>query len=141
MNAKPLFNLTSDEPPPQSSIRKALETDATEAAASPVSHDHRIDEDAGRFTGAVSSVAAWVASHEAALSLSAGGLAAGTVLDGKYRVERKIGEGAMGVVLQATHLGLDEAVAIKFMRPEVQRMEGNARTFRQGGEDCRAYPQ
>jgi eukaryotic-like serine/threonine-protein kinase len=130
MNAKPLFNLTADEPPPQSSIRKAHEIDATsERAPSPGSPSPRIDEGAGRFTGAANSVAAWVASHEAALSLSAGGLAAGTVLDGKYRVERKIGEGAMGVVLQATHLGLDEAVAIKLMRPEVQRMEGTLGRF------------
>jgi eukaryotic-like serine/threonine-protein kinase len=129
MNAKPLFNLTSDEPPAQSSIRKAHETGKTEAAGTPDSQGHRIDEGAGRFTGAATNVAAWVASHEAALSLSSGGLAAGTVLDGKYRVERKIGEGAMGVVLQATHLGLDEAVAIKLMRPEVQRMEGTLGRF------------
>jgi tRNA A-37 threonylcarbamoyl transferase component Bud32 len=53
----------------------------------------------------------------------------GRVLGGKYRVERKIGEGAMGVVLAATHLALDELVAIKFMRPEVQRMEGTLERF------------
>ncbi len=48
----------------------------------------------------------------------------GKILAGKYRIERTLGEGAMGFVLQATHLGLDEAVAIKLMRPEVQNMEG-----------------
>jgi eukaryotic-like serine/threonine-protein kinase len=50
--------------------------------------------------------------------------ARGKILAGKYRIERKLGEGAMGVVLQATHLGLDEAVAIKLVRPEVQNIEG-----------------
>jgi serine/threonine-protein kinase len=50
--------------------------------------------------------------------------ARGKILAGKYRIERKLGEGAMGFVLQATHLGLDEAVAIKLIRPEVQNLEG-----------------
>jgi serine/threonine protein kinase len=129
MNAGPLFNLNADEPAPQSSIRKARATEAAAAAAPLDSSRPKIVEGAGRIPGAASNVAAWVASHEAALSLSLGGLAAGSVLDGKYRVERKIGEGAMGVVLQATHLGLDEAVAIKFMRPEVQMMEGTLGRF------------
>ena len=35
---------------------------------------------------------------------------------GKYRVERVIGEGAMGIVVAATNLDLDERVALKFMR-------------------------
>jgi len=35
----------------------------------------------------------------------------------------------MGVVLAATHLGLDETVAIKFMRPEVQNMPGTLSRF------------
>lgn len=55
--------------------------------------------------------------------------AAGKILADKYRIERKLGEGAMGFVLQATHLGLDEAVAIKLMRPEVQSMEGALARF------------
>jgi serine/threonine-protein kinase len=42
----------------------------------------------------------------------------GQVLNGKFRVERIIGEGAMGLVVQATHLGLDERVALKFLRRE-----------------------
>jgi len=35
---------------------------------------------------------------------------------GKYRIERVIGEGAMGFVVEATNLDLDERVALKFMR-------------------------
>jgi serine/threonine-protein kinase len=42
----------------------------------------------------------------------------GTVLAGKYRIERVIGEGGMGVVLAARHLGLDEMVAVKLIRAE-----------------------
>ncbi|MBV9949857.1 MAG: serine/threonine protein kinase, partial [Myxococcales bacterium] len=40
----------------------------------------------------------------------------GTVLAGKYRVERLLGEGGMGWVVVATHLQLEQRVAVKFMR-------------------------
>jgi eukaryotic-like serine/threonine-protein kinase len=40
----------------------------------------------------------------------------GTVLAGKYRVERLLGEGGMGWVVVATHLQLEQRVALKFMR-------------------------
>jgi serine/threonine-protein kinase len=42
----------------------------------------------------------------------------GDVLAGKYRVDRVLGVGGMGVVVQATHVQLDERVALKFMLPE-----------------------
>ena len=42
-------------------------------------------------------------------------VAQGTVLAGKYRVERVIGEGGMGVVVEAKHIALDERVAMKFL--------------------------
>jgi len=42
----------------------------------------------------------------------------GDILSGKYRVERVLGAGGMGVVVQAHHLQLDERVAIKFLLPE-----------------------
>lgn len=41
----------------------------------------------------------------------------GTVLAGKYRIEKILGQGAMGVVVAARHLRLDEDVAIKFLLP------------------------
>jgi serine/threonine-protein kinase len=44
------------------------------------------------------------------------GLSAGDVLVGKYRIERVLGAGGMGVVLAARHLQLDEMVAIKVLR-------------------------
>ena len=40
----------------------------------------------------------------------------GTVLAGKYRVDWLLGEGGMGWVVVATHLQLEQRVALKFMR-------------------------
>jgi serine/threonine-protein kinase len=42
----------------------------------------------------------------------------GEVLAGKYRVERILASGGMGVVVAAHHLQLDEKVALKFLLPE-----------------------
>jgi serine/threonine-protein kinase len=44
-------------------------------------------------------------------------VAPGEVIAGKYRIERVLGEGGMGVVVAAHHLQLDEKVAIKFLLP------------------------
>jgi serine/threonine-protein kinase len=43
----------------------------------------------------------------------------GDVVGGRYRVERIIGIGGMGVVLAARHLHLDHLVAIKFLLPKL----------------------
>ena len=45
-------------------------------------------------------------------------ITAGSVLAGKYRVERMIGQGGMGVVVEARHTTLDDRVALKFLLPE-----------------------
>ncbi|HKO93354.1 MAG TPA: serine/threonine-protein kinase, partial [Polyangiaceae bacterium] len=50
--------------------------------------------------------------------------AVGQVLSGRFRVEHVIGVGSMGVVLAARHLELDERVAIKFIRAEMQKVPG-----------------
>jgi hypothetical protein len=49
---------------------------------------------------------------------SAAGIREGDVLAGKYRGERVLGMGGMGVVVAAHHLQLDERVALKFLLPE-----------------------
>jgi serine/threonine-protein kinase len=43
----------------------------------------------------------------------------GTVVAGKYRVERIIGRGGMGLVVEATHLGLGNRVALKFLAEDM----------------------
>jgi serine/threonine-protein kinase len=43
----------------------------------------------------------------------------GVVLAGRYRVERVLGQGGMGVVVKAMHLQLNQPVAMKFLLPEV----------------------
>ncbi len=56
----------------------------------------------------------------------------GQVLAGKYRVERVLGRGGMGVVVEAHHIQLDERVAIKFLLPEaVANQEAVARFLRE----------
>jgi serine/threonine-protein kinase len=46
------------------------------------------------------------------------GIRPGEILAGKYRVERVLGQGGMGIVVAAHHLQLDERVALKFLLPE-----------------------
>ena len=43
----------------------------------------------------------------------------GQVLAGKYRVERVLGQGGMGVVVAATHLQLNQLFALKFLLPHM----------------------
>jgi eukaryotic-like serine/threonine-protein kinase len=60
------------------------------------------------------------ASTESKASIRRDPFVVGEILSHRYRVEYIIGEGAMGIVVAATHLDLDELVAIKFIRPELQ---------------------
>jgi serine/threonine protein kinase len=45
----------------------------------------------------------------------------GETLAGKYRIERVLGKGGMGIVVKAMHLHLHQPVAVKFLLPEVAR--------------------
>ncbi len=40
----------------------------------------------------------------------------GTIVAGKYRIDRTLAEGGMGFVVAGTHLHLDQTVALKFLR-------------------------
>jgi len=62
-------------------------------------------------------------------------VAEGHVLAGKYRVERVLGRGGMGVVVAAHHIHLDERVAIKFLLPEAA---GNAEALARFAREARA---
>lgn len=53
----------------------------------------------------------------------------GDVLLDKYRIERVLGAGGMGAVVEATHLGLDQRVAMKFMLPQVADRADNVMRF------------
>jgi serine/threonine-protein kinase len=50
--------------------------------------------------------------------MSARGVKPGDVLGGKYRVERVLGVGGMGIVVAAMHIDLGQRVALKFMLKE-----------------------
>ena len=53
------------------------------------------------------------------LSAPHAGFAAGDVVADKYRIERIIGQGAMGTVYLARHIDLDEPVALKVLLPAI----------------------
>ncbi len=56
----------------------------------------------------------------------------GSVIAGKYRVERQLGSGGMGVVVEATHLALGQRVAVKLLDRELASAGENvARFFRE----------
>ncbi|MEI7892827.1 MAG: serine/threonine-protein kinase [Myxococcales bacterium] len=62
----------------------------------------------------------------------------GDIVNDKYRVDRIIGQGGMGFVVAATHLMLDNLVAIKFIRPEfLADSEVVARFLREGRSAAR----
>ena len=53
----------------------------------------------------------------------------GEVIAGKYRVDKVVGRGGMGVVLAAHHLTLDETVAIKVLRATMMGVPGMVARF------------
>jgi serine/threonine-protein kinase len=57
-------------------------------------------------------------------------LNAGHVIAGKYRLERVVGSGGMGLVWKAWHEGLGTAVAVKMLAAGAERDPGALRRFR-----------
>ncbi|HMG54441.1 MAG TPA: hypothetical protein VK601_13185, partial [Kofleriaceae bacterium] len=53
------------------------------------------------------------------------------VLAGKYRIARLIGEGGMGIVAEAVHLGLGHRVALKLLKTSMVRPDHRERFFRE----------
>jgi serine/threonine protein kinase len=54
----------------------------------------------------------------------------GQVLDEKYRLEEKLGQGGMGAVYLATHLGTERPVALKIIAPQFMRHPEFVERFR-----------
>jgi serine/threonine protein kinase len=54
----------------------------------------------------------------------------GQVLDEKYRLERLLGQGGMGAVYLATHLGTERYVALKLIAPQFMRNEEFVERFK-----------
>ncbi len=53
-----------------------------------------------------------------------------TVLDDKYRLEEKIGEGGMGAVYRATHTKMEHTVAVKILHPDLASDQVAVERFR-----------
>jgi eukaryotic-like serine/threonine-protein kinase len=53
----------------------------------------------------------------------------GEVIDGKYQIEKLLGEGGMGAVAKATHILRRAPVALKFMSPNVVSVPGAVERF------------
>ncbi|WP_428267197.1 serine/threonine protein kinase [Haliangium sp.] len=69
------------------------------------------------------------AAHPAAPSGDA--VAAGQILDGRYRIVKKLGEGGMGEVYAAEHVHIEKRVAVKLLRHEVLTNPEAVTRFRQ----------
>jgi serine/threonine protein kinase len=55
---------------------------------------------------------------------------AGRVLDDKYRLDERLGEGGMGTVYRATHLLIDRPVAVKVLHPRFVEDDAAQERFR-----------
>ena len=53
----------------------------------------------------------------------------GDIVAGKYRIERVLGRGGMGLVVAATHLQLEQIVALKFLLPAATQNPGMLARF------------
>jgi serine/threonine protein kinase len=56
------------------------------------------------------------------------------LLDGKYQIEQLLGEGGMGAVYRATHLGTRRTVAVKVIHPQLSTHDQFVARFRREAE-------
>jgi serine/threonine-protein kinase len=64
--------------------------------------------------------------------------ASGEIVDGKYRIEKILGEGGMGAVARATHVVLGGTMALKFMNPQYLTFPGAVERFVNEGRASKA---
>ncbi len=62
----------------------------------------------------------------------------GQVLDGRYEIEKVLGEGGMGLVYKARHTTLNKALAIKVLKAEVSKDQEIVQRFRQEAQSATA---
>lgn len=60
-------------------------------------------------------------------------LVAGTIVDGRYRIESIVGEGGMGTIFSATEIGLERKVALKYLHAELLGDEDSRLRFEREG--------
>jgi serine/threonine protein kinase len=56
------------------------------------------------------------------------------ILDGKYRIEQLLGQGGMGAVFRATHLGTKRTVAVKVIHPQLSSQREFVARFQREAE-------
>jgi len=64
------------------------------------------------------------------VSLGQGDAFIDLILDDKYRIDEKIGEGGMGKVYRGTHIMMDHTVAIKILHPHLSSDQVAVERFR-----------
>jgi len=62
----------------------------------------------------------------------------GQVLDGRYQIEKVLGEGGMGLVYKARHTTLGKPLAIKVLKAEVSKDQEIVQRFRQEAQSATA---
>ncbi|HJL20341.1 MAG TPA: serine/threonine-protein kinase [Sandaracinaceae bacterium LLY-WYZ-13_1] len=62
----------------------------------------------------------------------------GETIDGRYEIEKKLGEGGMGVVYKAKHVMLQKDLAMKVLRADVSKDQEIIQRFRQEAQSASA---
>jgi len=65
----------------------------------------------------------------------------GTIVDGRYRVDERIGEGGMGVVYKAMHTSLNKVIALKILRGEMAKDAELVQRFMQEAQSASSIGQ